>query len=375
MATTFLVPKNNANSKLAADITAVATSLTVQSGEGARFPSTYPFNISIDNEILKVTNRSTDTMTVSRAQESTSAASHKAGANVQLNITAKAISDLNTAVNTAEAAIVALQAAPPAHGSSHENGGADEISVAGLSGLLADGQTPLAHATSHQDGGSDEISLAGLAGESVTPQPPKAHASSHQSGGSDAVKLDDLSAPDDNTDLDASIAKHGLLPKLANDAAKFLNGVGSFAVPAYSNPDKSARVYHDAAQSIPNATWTSLAFNSERFDTDVIHDTVTNNSRLTCKTAGKYLIIGLAFFASNGTGARHCKLTHNAATIIAYTTSNANAATGVIVAFSCIWDMAVNDYVEFAVYQDSGGALDVSSASALSPEFMMIKIA
>jgi hypothetical protein len=34
---------------------------------------------------------------------------------------------------------------PLAHAASHQNGGSDEISVAGLSGLLADGQTPLAH--------------------------------------------------------------------------------------------------------------------------------------------------------------------------------------------------------------------------------------
>lgn len=368
MATTFLVPKNNANSKLAADITAIATSLTVQSGEGARFPSTYPFNISIDNEIIKVTNRSTDTMTVTRAQESTSAASHKAGANVQLNITAKAISDLNTAVN-------ALEAAPTAHKTTHDNGGADEISVAGLSGLLADGQTPLAHKTSHQNGGSDQVSLAGLTGEATTPQPPKAHASNHQSGGSDAIKLDDLSAPDDNTDLDASTAKHGLLPKLANDSTKFLNGLGSFAVPAYSNPDKSARVYHNAAQSIPNTTWTTLAFNSERFDTDVIHDNTTNNSRLTCKTAGKYLIICQVFLATNGTGARHAKIKLNGATDIAYCTSNANASTGVIVQCATVYDLAVNDYVEAGVYQDSGGALDASAYANVAPEFMMIKIA
>lgn len=57
---------------------------------------------------------------------------------------------------------------PKAHKASHQDGGADEISVAGLSGLLADGQTPLAHKTSHQDGGSDELSLAGLDGEPST---------------------------------------------------------------------------------------------------------------------------------------------------------------------------------------------------------------
>ena len=45
-----------------------------------------------------------------------------------------------------------------------ENGGVNEISVAGLSGVLADPHIPAAHKTTHQDGGSDEISVAGLIG-------------------------------------------------------------------------------------------------------------------------------------------------------------------------------------------------------------------
>ena len=55
--------------------------------------------------------------------------------------------------------------APPGpHAADHENGGSDEISVAGLSGLLADDQNPTAHASDHQNGGGDEISVAGLSG-------------------------------------------------------------------------------------------------------------------------------------------------------------------------------------------------------------------
>ncbi len=53
------------------------------------------------------------------------------------------------------------------HKTTHENGGNDEISVAGLSGALADAQTPAAHKTSHQDGGTDEISVAGLVGREI----------------------------------------------------------------------------------------------------------------------------------------------------------------------------------------------------------------
>ncbi len=43
---------------------------------------------------------------------------------------------------------------------------------------------------------------------------PAAHATSHQSGGGDAIKLDDLAAPDDNTDLNATSSAHGLTKKL-----------------------------------------------------------------------------------------------------------------------------------------------------------------
>ena len=42
-----------------------------------------------------------------------------------------------------------------AHASTHQNGGSDEISVSGLSGLLADNQTPTAHASDHTDGTDD----------------------------------------------------------------------------------------------------------------------------------------------------------------------------------------------------------------------------
>lgn len=47
----------------------------------------------------------------------------------------------------------------PAHSSTHENGGGDEISVAGLSGELADNQPPKVHATSHKSAGGDVIKL------------------------------------------------------------------------------------------------------------------------------------------------------------------------------------------------------------------------
>ena len=53
------------------------------------------------------------------------------------------------------------------HAATHQNGGADELNVAGLSGVLADPQTPATHAASHSDGSSDPISHDNLAGISA----------------------------------------------------------------------------------------------------------------------------------------------------------------------------------------------------------------
>lgn len=54
------------------------------------------------------------------------------------------------------------------------------------------------------------------------------HGVLHRAGGADAIKLDDLATPDDNTDLNASSSRHGLLPKLPNTGTKFLRDDGTF---------------------------------------------------------------------------------------------------------------------------------------------------
>jgi hypothetical protein len=50
-----------------------------------------------------------------------------------------------------------------------------------------------------------------------------------------AIKLDDLATPDDNTDLNASTTRHGLLRKLDNTAAHFLDGQGAWTTPDHGS--------------------------------------------------------------------------------------------------------------------------------------------
>jgi hypothetical protein len=63
-----------------------------------------------------------------------------------------------------------------------------------------------------------------------------AHHGSHEGAGggagADKIKLDDLDMPDDNTDLDASALKHGLLLKLGGGTANFLRADGTWSAPA-----------------------------------------------------------------------------------------------------------------------------------------------
>lgn len=137
---------------------------------------------------------------------------------------------------------------------------------------------------------------------------------------------------------------------------------------------EGTRVYHSAHQSIDNITWTPLAFNSERYDTDEIHDPVTNNSRLTCKTPGKYLIVAHLEFQPNATGIRVANITLDTVTLIVRKVSLPPSTDNCSLNLSTIVDMALNQYVRVIVYQSSGGNLLVYSTPQLSPEFMMQRI-
>jgi len=94
-----------------------------------------------------------------------------------------------------------------------------------------DTRTPTAHKTSHQNGGDDEMSIAGLSGEAADDQPPKTHAISHKTEQSDPIKLDELASPDDNVKLNASTSAHGLSPKLNNVVTDYYNGQGGWSEP------------------------------------------------------------------------------------------------------------------------------------------------
>lgn len=122
-----------------------------------------------------------------------------------------------------------------AHAARHQNGGADEISVAGLSGVLADAQTAAAHAAAHQNAGGDEINVAGLSGVLADDQNPTAHATEHQDGGVDEISVAGLSgdlADDQKADRIRTTTGPTLLTVGAVPDGEFLKRVGATLVGA-----------------------------------------------------------------------------------------------------------------------------------------------
>jgi hypothetical protein len=102
-------------------------------------------------------------------------------------------------------------------------------------------------------------------------RPPTAHKSTHEAGGADAIKLDDLAAPDNNSDLNASLTAHGLMPILSGVAGQFFDSLGGQSVPVVgaltylyatgsSGSTSSTTLVTRATQVFPAGTWAIWAY-------------------------------------------------------------------------------------------------------------------
>lgn len=132
----------------------------------------------------------------------------------------------------------------------------------------------------------------------------------------------------------------------------------------------ACRLGHSAAQAIPNNVSTPVTFNTERHDTDGMHDTAVNPSRITIKTPGIYSLKAGGQFAAHATGFRVLSIRKNGATVLSEVqqdgdTGDQNALTLGVPATDVL--LAAGDYVELFAYQNSGGALNLTGGVEESP--------
>ena len=129
-----------------------------------------------------------------------------------------------------------------------------------------------------------------------------------------------------------------------------------------SGNDVSARVFNSADITVPNmkpGEWTSLTFNSERWDTANLHETATNSGRLKAPVAGKYYIFAnITWESPIGTGLWGLRLQLNGKTVIAeQTLPNTAASFRISMSVGTLYSLAAGDYVEAQVFQNSGNPL------------------
>ena len=115
-----------------------------------------------------------------------------------------------------------------------------------------------------------------------------------------------------------------------------------------------ARVYASATQSFGNATAALFTWDSESYDTNSYHSTVTNTARLTVPTTGYYLITAKIMWASNSNGVRITELKKNG-TSVGYIEQGADDTTAVNL--TEVLYATASDYFDVTGYQNSGGTL------------------
>lgn len=128
--------------------------------------------------------------------------------------------------------------------------------------------------------------------------------------------------------------------------------------------------YASAAQSVPTATFTTLTLDSERYDNDGIHSTVTNTSRLTIQKSGIYLFTtNLQFQASAATRVT-TSFYYNATTRYERDVTPAvGGATDDRHSITMTFPMTAGDYMEVQANQNSGGNINITCH-----EFSCLKI-
>lgn len=122
--------------------------------------------------------------------------------------------------------------------------------------------------------------------------------------------------------------------------------------------------YGSALQSVANATYTKIAFNTEEFDTNSNYDTTLY--RFNPKVSGYYHVNAVCVFGASLTaGVRGIVSIYKNGSSFKLSSANLNSVSQTnIMNSALIYLNGSTDYIETFGYQDSGGALSSGSANS-----------
>jgi len=133
--------------------------------------------------------------------------------------------------------------------------------------------------------------------------------------------------------------------------------------PTQTQARNRAQVYNSSDQTTANNTAFLMLWNSEFWDSNSLHSTSSNTSRITVPTGGNtgvWMLLAVISWTSNATGSRWVQFFKNGAALGVPSIVAPVSGTVTNQAYSVVDDApAVGDYYEVKVTQTSGGNLDV----------------
>jgi hypothetical protein len=128
------------------------------------------------------------------------------------------------------------------------------------------------------------------------------------------------------------------------------------------------QIYNSAVQSLADATYTALTFDSEDHDEFGMHSTSVNTSRITIPAGagGVYLVGGTIYYVANATGIRGARILKNGATDVvtaSFVPAVSSSGLGAGVHIAGLVSLSAADYLELLGFQNSGGALNTGDAT------------
>lgn len=141
-------------------------------------------------------------------------------------------------------------------------------------------------------------------------------------------------------------------------------------------------IFNNASGSAGVGGYTTINWDSERYDQQGLHDTVTNNWKVTVPVDGKYVAIANVQLAAAAGGTdRRCRILKNAtaadgtgATEIAEGSAEPNGSKAVRIFIAVEVDMLAGDVLSVQCWQDSGGTIALTKTAASSPEFSVRRV-
>jgi len=113
------------------------------------------------------------------------------------------------------------------------------------------------------------------------------------------------------------------------------------------------RISQSGGQTINDATNTTITFSAEQFDTDGMHDLVTNNSRITINTAGVYLVVGSLNYTAGVSDDAALNILKNGSGGNGAFVSFGPANTSAGMTTTTVLNLVVTDFLQLQAYQNN----------------------